>query len=130
MPLSPSPVLSAVNETTLQVQWEAPFTWEDFPITNYTVEVFNQTNRLDEVVFNPNVFSYDITRMAPFFCGTNLTFYVLAINSVGISLPGIAQGAFPVRESMLMNWCIIMIIIIMARAWTIFGGAKEWCTVF
>ena len=92
-----------INESTIQVDWERPFTWDDLPITNYTVEVFNQTDdMLSTSIISPQELSYSITRTTPPSC-TNLTFLVRAINSVGPSLPGITHGAFPFSKLALNN---------------------------
>ena len=85
-----------INGTTVGVEWEVPFTWEDFPILNYTLEVINQTNTtvLDTSIISPDILSYNLTRVSSLSC-TNLTFLLLANNSVGYSDPGTTYGAFP-----------------------------------
>ena len=95
VPLSPSPHFMMINESTIRVNWERPFTWDDFPITHYTVEVLNQTgDMLNSSVISPPELYYSITQMSPPSC-TNLTFLVQAVNSVGPSPPGTTHGAFP-----------------------------------
>ena len=88
-----------MNRTTIQVEWEAPFTWDDFPITNYTVVAINQTSQeqLASAVLSPDMLSYSLTKTAE--PCTNITFSVWANNSVGEShQPGIVHGAFPTSE--------------------------------
>ena len=87
-----------IDRATVGVKWEVPFTWEDFPILNYTLEVsmmMNQTNStvLDTII-SPDILSYNLTRVTPL-SSTILTFRLIASNSVGHSEPGITYGAFP-----------------------------------
>ena len=100
VPLRPSPQFSTVNESTIQVQWQAPFTWHDYPIINYTVEITNETSAelLASAVLGPDSLLYSLTQMTPSSC-TNLTIVLYANNSLGRSPSGIVQGAFPYRES-------------------------------
>ena len=98
VPERPNPVLAVVDVLTAQVEWEAPFTWEDFPITNYTVTVgiSNQTySQLETVILGLDTLSYNLTQTAPSSSCTNVTFTVVASSSVGPSAPGVAQGSFP-----------------------------------
>lgn len=98
-PQSPNPVFVILNGTTIQVEWEAPFTWDGFPITNYTVIAINQTSQeeLASEVLSPDMLSYSITMTAA--PCTNITFLVWASNSVNRShQPGIMHGAFPTSE--------------------------------
>jgi hypothetical protein len=75
---------------TVHLAWEAPFTLQDFPITNYTVVVIDETSdeELASDVLGPDSLLYTLMVEIPF----NLMFYVRAINSIGPSLPGTAQG--------------------------------------
>ncbi len=100
-PLSPSLQYSVVNESTLQVIWDEPFTMEEFPITGYNVTVFSFINQSNEVVasreLRPDTFSVTLTQIDSYLC-TNLTLSVSAFNSIGESSPGIVYGAFPSRK--------------------------------
>ena len=90
-----------IDVLTVQVEWEAPFTYQDFPITNYTVtvEMSNQTSsQLENFILSPDTLSYNLTQTAPSAFCTNLTFSVVASNNVGPSLPGVVQGSFPSSE--------------------------------
>ncbi len=94
-PLSPSPLFSVLDKFTVQVEWDAPFTWSAFPIINYTVQVINLTSveMLASEVFPTDTFSYNVTSTAPPFCN-NLEFLVSATNIIGAST-GKANGRFP-----------------------------------
>lgn len=99
VPLAPSPEFSVVNVSTVRVEWAAPFTWQGFPITNYTVtvEVSNQTSAewVELVsVLSPNTLSFNLTKSScPLSC-MELSFLVTATSEVGTSLPGTVQGRF------------------------------------
>ena len=41
-PSPPEPQLLVLNATTIQLSWLPPFSWEDYPIVNYTVQVHNR----------------------------------------------------------------------------------------
>ena len=96
-PLTPEVTFSVVNESTLQVSWDEPFTCEAFPITGYTVTITNFTNLLELRNLSVDTLSYYITESDIDFCN-NLTFKVTATSDAGVSAPGVAHGAFPYRE--------------------------------
>ena len=105
VPFPVEPVFSVVNVSTIKVEWEAPFSWDDFPITSYTVRVTNKTSQellVDDQVLGPDALSYSLTQTALPSC-TDLNFSVSVSNSVGTSSPGITQGAFPFRK--LISFC-------------------------
>lgn len=92
-----------LNVSTVQVEWEAPFTWNGFPITNYTVVVINQTSQeqLANDTLSPDILSYNLTEATPSkYCST-LEFYIYAINKVGTSSSGYVYGSFPTGELMM-----------------------------
>ena len=94
-------MFSVLDNLTVQVEWDAPFTWEDFPITNYTLLVviaYHNTSVQQTVIFNPSVFSYNLTRTQEPVC-SNLTFSVSASNSVGSSSASMTQGSYPSGKS-------------------------------
>ena len=87
-PLSPMPVLQKVNDTTVRVSWEEPFTWKEFPILTYTVlgincssdaVIVNTTTTAKQITFTQ---SEGITRS----CSV-LQFEVKAATAVGESIP-------------------------------------------
>ena len=98
VPLSPSPQFSVTNRFSVQVEWDAPFAWKEFPIINYRVEVTNMTSReiLASSMLSPDTFSFSHhhTNVEPLPC-TNLSFAVYANSTIGESSPGITYGAFP-----------------------------------
>ncbi len=95
-PLPPNPVFLGLRSSSSVVEWEVPFTWEDFPILNYTVEVVNQTSSmvLARSVLPQDVLSYNFTHFESSVC-TNISFSVTASSSIGTSSPGVTYGALP-----------------------------------
>ena len=100
VPLPPSPALSVINKLTIQVEWKEPFTWNNFPINKYLVEIVNQTNNtlLSRTSLNPNNCSYSISQMSPQRFCTTLLVRVSASNAVGSSSFGYVYGSFPSRK--------------------------------
>ena len=41
-PSPPEPQLVVLNATAIQLSWLPPFSWADYPIVNYTVQVHNR----------------------------------------------------------------------------------------
>ena len=41
-PSPPEPQLHVHSATTIQISWLPPFSWEEYPIVNYTVQVHNR----------------------------------------------------------------------------------------
>lgn len=93
VPLPPSPEFLLLNFSSVLIAWDEPFTWQDFPITNYTVEVFDEANEdlLASEVLSPDTLTYVILVAVPF----NLTFAVQASNSI-------VQGAVGTGEIYLL----------------------------
>ena len=100
VPLPPSPVFSIINKLTIHVEWEEPFTWNNFPINAYLVEIVNHTSNtlLSRTSLNPNNNSYSISQMSPQHFCTTLLVRVSASNVVGSSSFGYIYGGFPSRK--------------------------------
>ena len=99
-----------VDEDSLHVSWEEPYSAESFPITGYYYRVVSTGQTGDTVLTNStlpphshafNVTqaapSVNVTQMAPAGC-TYLTFQVWAENGVGRSPAGVVHGSFPISE--------------------------------
>ena len=100
VPLSPSLQYSVVNDSTLQISWDEPFTLNDFPIMAYNVTVDDLINQ-EEVVtheLSSATRSFTITQTDPSSC-TNLLFSVVAVNDVGPSTPNRISAVLPSCES-------------------------------
>ena len=99
-PSTPAVQYSALDEHTLQVFWEEPFAHEDFPIIDYFVRVTNATDQeFLSRMLHPDTRTVNVAHEDPIPC-INLTFSVVARNSVGRSQPGIIYGAFPFSKSL------------------------------
>ena len=85
----------------MQVEWDEPFTWHDFPIINYDVQVLSGTQTFSNRVLSSDILSFSLTQRN--LSCTNLTFSVRANNSVGYSVPGIVHGAFPYSKFIKME---------------------------
>ena len=107
VPVPPSLEFSVVDILTVQVEWEAPFSWEDFPITNYTVLVDishqNTTSEQRIAILGPDILSYNLTQQPPTSACSNVTFSVHANNSVGSSPAGTTQGSFPAGKLLVLH---------------------------
>ena len=117
-----------VNVTTVLVQWQVPFTWTNFSITNYTltVEIVNQTSTEAEVsILNADTLSYYLTQTGPSSSCVNLTFSVVASNSNGPSLPGRTQGSFPSSELTTIFILSEQVVAPSYRAWSIPGVSTK-----
>ena len=111
-PLSPpDPQLHMLNATTLQLSWLPPFTWVDYPIVNYSIQVYN---RVTEDVMNRtiNVTSPWLVAVSPVTFNISiphgevvqrceeLVFAVIATNNIGQSEPGVVNGGFPIGNAL------------------------------
>ena len=75
-----------------------PFTWAQFPILDYTITIYNDTQP-------PHMYTYTVTDLAKHMtvdteatsCD-NLRFFVSARNERGVSKNGSTSGGFPVGE--------------------------------
>ena len=96
VPLSPCPIFMVLDIFTIGVKWDAPFSWPLIPITNYTVQVMNQTNdeMLASTVLTAETLSYNITRTTTLSCD-NIVFLVTANNRIGASTSVEIIGHFP-----------------------------------
>ena len=104
-PLPPSLQYSVIDETSLLVFWEEPYTAHDFPITGYFLHVdANQMGEtvLADVVLSPDIQNYTVTQVDATLC-SNLTFHISAQNSVGNSSVDTTFGAFLSGEFIMMS---------------------------
>lgn len=101
--LPPTPEVLVINATVLQLTWEPPFAWSEYPVLNYTVRMHNSsspepctwTRTIPATVNTVEVFSSESA--VSVYCH-ELVFYVTATNDIGESNQGIIRGGFPVGE--------------------------------
>ena len=91
------------STTELEVSWDEPFTWDQFPVLNYTITVYNDSGPSGRA---PH--TYTVTEPSKLFtleaemtsCPV-LSFRVSATNEIGESRNGNVSGGFPVGEILL-----------------------------
>ena len=103
-PNLPNPTLTTLNETALQVSWTEPFSWEGFPVLNYTLNIRNMTSSslIDTIVTSDtgvNSFEHVFTVGSVLSECHTISVEVTASNSVGESSPGVANGGFPIGKN-------------------------------
>ena len=101
-PLPPAPEVLMINATVLQLTWEPPFVWSEYPVLNYTVRMHSSspepstwTRTIPATVNTVEVFSSESAVSVYYH---ELVFYVTATNDIGESCQGIIHGGFPVGE--------------------------------
>ena len=108
--ISPTDVLNApvtelvtVNTTALRVSWFEPFAHTGFPILNYTL-IIRSTADHSAPLYNASLsaLEYVLTTDSVHRDCHNITFEIIATNSIGPSAAGVAIGGFPIRESIFM----------------------------
>ena len=106
-PSAPDLHLYVLSATILQLSWLPPFTWMEYPIVNYTIQIHNRDT--GEVINRTiNVTSTSVVAVFPltFNFSTphgevlqrceDLFFTVNATSNIGQSEPGEVNGGFPI----------------------------------
>ena len=121
-PLSPDPHLCMFSATTIQLSWLPPFSWADYPIVNYTVQVHNRAT--GEVIsstvnttstemismITPVTFTYNTPQGGVVQTCEELVFSVSAASNVGWSSPAVVTGGFPIGN--LHTCCILQLYVL------------------
>ena len=96
-PLAPRPELYVLSTTELQLSWEEPFTWQPFPILDYSITVHNTTDQTSTpyTVTEPGKL---LTQEAETMVCSELLIEVSARSEEGASPVGTVSGGFPVGE--------------------------------
>lgn len=105
-PLSPHPQLHVINATKLQVSWNEPFTWDPFPIIDYTVTLYN-TSEVDREIHTNTVVterSQLMTIDQEMTTCSLLRIEVSARNQIGTSKRANVSGGFPVGEFSVLKY--------------------------
>ena len=113
-PSPPDPQLHILNATILQLSWLPPFTWEDYPIVNYTIQIHNRDtgevmNRTIDVtstsmfVMSPVTFNDSTPHGEVVQRCEELVFTVYATSNIGQSEPGEINGGFPIGNMHLLT---------------------------
>jgi len=99
--------LCVLSETVLQLSWLPPFTWIEYPILNYNIQIHNRDtgemmNRTinvtstSMVAVSPVTFNYSTPHGKVFQRCEELVFTVIATSNIGQSEPGEVNGGFPI----------------------------------
>ena len=99
-PLPPQPHVDVMSTTELKVSWEEPFTFEPFPILDYTVTVYTSSEPDDIHTYNVTDQSTLLRLDTETATCSLLTFEVTARNAIERSKRGKTSGGFPVGEFM------------------------------
>ena len=105
-PSPPDPHLYMFSATTIQLSWLPPFSWGEYPIVNYSVQVHNRATG-EGTNSTINVISTEMFSMAAsvtFVYSTpggvqnceEFVFSVSAANNIGWSSPAVVTGGFPI----------------------------------
>ena len=106
-PPSPKPYLLVHNATTIQLSWLPPFSWTEYPIVNYSVQVYNRAtgemmnsfiNVTSEILSTtaPVTFTYNTPHGGVMWNCEELAFIVSAASIIGWGSPAIVTGGFPI----------------------------------
>ena len=102
-PLPPAPEVLLINATALQLSWEPPFTWSEYPLLNYTIRMHNTSS--GEQFAWVHTIPATVTTYVVFNSGRmifssyhELVFSVTASNDLGESSQGTVHSGFPVGE--------------------------------
>lgn len=102
-----------MNLTHLNITWAPPFTWSDYPLTEYRLVVTEQQNSLQlyNRIKSPNVTEVEFfygriypgkEDSFPTVC-TLLEFRVAAKSEIGESAAGLTTGGFPIGIFLTQN---------------------------
>ncbi len=104
-PQPPSVMSSILNTDTLLITWEQPFTWDLYPITEYSIVIETADSNLQDnntvlinTTLSPSIFSYNVTSEEVPEC-TELAITMTARNSIGRSAPQVSMAALPDGKS-------------------------------
>ena len=105
--MPPDPVLVTLCASQLEIQWEVPYSPENFTVESYNFIVVNQTSG-DVLV---DVMHQNETRHGLVLAGIEqvmschlLAISVTAVSAVGESEPGMVRGGFPIGEPKMYNY--------------------------
>lgn len=98
-PLPPAPVLVTLCPSQLEIQWEIPYSPENFTVESYNIKVVNETSREVAVsVMKQNETSHRLVLdgVDQVMTCDLLTISVTAVSVVGESEAGVVIGGFPI----------------------------------
>ena len=99
------------SSSKLYVQWEIPYSHDDYPVVSYDIQIVNVS--FGEVlvsVFNYNETSYEYTFEDDVQYYQIIAVNVTAVSALGPSVPGSVSRGFPIGESKFItcnNYCLL-----------------------
>jgi len=106
-PSAPDLHLYVLSATILQLSWLPPFTWMEYPIVNYTIQIHNRATRdvinriMNATAMSPVTFNYSKPQGEVLQRCEELNFTVFAASNIGQSEPGQVNGGFPIGTILL-----------------------------
>ena len=102
-PLPPAPRLVILCPSKLRVEWNIPYSNENFAVENYTIQIVNASSgvlieKVMEMSNTSHILVLDGGGQA-FSCHL-LMVNVSAVSEVGESMPGIVSGGFPIGKNL------------------------------
>ena len=110
-PLPPHPVLVTLCASQLQVQWEVPYSPDNYTVESYNIEVVNEISGAVLVnVMQQNETRYGLVleKIEQVMSCHLLIVSVKAVSVVGESEPGMVTGGFPLGEQKVTIHIIIL----------------------
>ena len=103
-PLPPHPDITFLLPSQLEIQWEIPYSHENFPVESYKISMISKNSRTttDVLVDITNytntsyVFTFD-SEVSVLDCHS-LTVNVTAVTSVEESIPGTVEAKYPIGK--------------------------------
>ena len=108
-PLPPEPILVTNSSSQLNIQWQIPYSHENFGVQSYNIQIVNMSsgNILDSVL-NYSDISYVYTFENDVQYCQILTVSVTAVSVLGPSVPGSVSRGIPIGESRFINYFLAL----------------------
>ena len=100
-PLPPDPILVTLCASQLEIQWEVPYSPDNFTVESYNIEVVNGTSGdvlHDFMQQNETSHRLILDGIDQITSCHLLTVSVTAVSMVGESEPGMVSGGFPIGK--------------------------------
>ena len=108
-PSAPEPDIRVINSSLLVLEWEEPFSWPEYPIDHYTLEV--NVDPLNSKIIPKTQTSVLLPRTGELRECRELGFSVRANNGLADSDIGTVQGGFPIGEPMMVHYTMCFVTI-------------------
>ena len=103
-PLPPEPILVINSSSQLDIQWEVPYSHENYSVESYYIQIVNTSSgdvlESVELLYNETSYVYTFEDEVQY-CQI-LTVNVTAISALGSSVPGSTTRGFPIGETFII----------------------------